>query len=165
MGLAQAILHDPPVLILDEPTSGLDPAQVAGIRDLIRSLAGDHTVILSTHILSEVEAICPRALIIAKGKLRAQGTLAELRAHAEDGIWYELEIAGIDAKGVGSWPEVRLVEPLASLDGFARFRLRADTDPRTAIARRAAALGLDLRALDIRLPTLEQAFIDIVGRE
>ncbi|MFZ5475368.1 MAG: ATP-binding cassette domain-containing protein [Myxococcota bacterium] len=161
VGLAQALLHDPPVLILDEPTSGLDPGQVAGIRDLVRDLAGTHTVILSTHILSEVEALCPRALMIAKGRLVAQGTVEELRARAPGGAWYYVEIGGIDAKGLGALPQIELVEPLGEAGGFGAFRVRAKDDPRPAIAR----LNKPVRALEHRLPTLEEAFIGIVGRE
>src|SRR5947199_2553673 len=79
VGLADALLHNPPVLILDEPTVGLDPAQIRETRKLIRDLGGDHTVLLSTHILPEVEAVCDRAVVIASGKLVAQGTPDELR--------------------------------------------------------------------------------------
>jgi ABC-2 type transport system ATP-binding protein len=78
VGLAQAILHNPDVLILDEPTSGLDPKQIIETRELIGSLAGDHTIILSTHILSEVEHTCERVIIINQGKLVAQDTVANL---------------------------------------------------------------------------------------
>jgi len=78
VGLAQAIIHNPDVLILDEPTSGLDPKQIMETRDLIKSLAGDHTIILSTHIMQEVEATCEKVLIIAKGKLVASDTVANL---------------------------------------------------------------------------------------
>ena len=80
VGLAQAILHNPDVLILDEPTAGLDPNQIIETRDLIKGLAGNHTIILSTHILSEVEATCERVVIIAKGKLVAVDTVANLTA-------------------------------------------------------------------------------------
>src|SRR5207244_2577021 len=79
VGLADALLHDPPVLILDEPTVGLDPTQIRETRKLIRDLGGEHTVILSTHILPEVEAVCDRAIVIASGKIVAQGTPEELR--------------------------------------------------------------------------------------
>jgi len=163
VGLAQALLHDPPVLILDEPTSGLDPAQVAGIRDLVRSLAGDHTVILSTHILSEVEAICPRALVIARGRLVAQGTVGELRDRAAGGPWTYVELDGVDAKDLGGWPGVDRVEPLGVDGRWRAFRVRAAVDPRPALAARAAALGVELRALELRRPSLEEAFIDLVG--
>ena len=80
VGLADALLHDPPVLILDEPTVGLDPTQIRESRKLIKELGGDHTVMLSTHILPEVEAVCDRAIIIAGGKIVAQGSPDELRA-------------------------------------------------------------------------------------
>ena len=80
VGLAQALIHDPKVLILDEPTSGLDPLQIIGIRDLIKELSKEKTIIFSTHILSEVEAIADRIVIINEGKIVSQGTLAELAA-------------------------------------------------------------------------------------
>src|SRR6476660_3958853 len=78
VGLAQAIIHNPEVLILDEPTSGLDPKQIIETRDLIKGLAGDHTIILATHILPEVEQLCERVIIIAKGKLVATDTVQNL---------------------------------------------------------------------------------------
>jgi ABC-2 type transport system ATP-binding protein len=87
VGLAQAILHDPPVLILDEPTSGLDPNQLIGIRQLIRDLGKTKTVIISTHIMQEVEAICDKVIIINKGKIVANNTLEGLRAaHSSDSL-------------------------------------------------------------------------------
>jgi len=87
VGLAQAILHDPPVLILDEPTSGLDPNQLIGIRQLIRDLGKTKTVIISTHIMQEVEAICDRVIIINKGKIAADDTLTGLlAAHGSDSL-------------------------------------------------------------------------------
>ncbi len=90
VGLADALLADPPVLILDEPTSGLDPAQIRETRKLIRELGTDHTMLLSTHILSEVEAVCDAAIIIARGTVVAQGTLAELRQHHGGGSLEEI---------------------------------------------------------------------------
>ncbi len=165
VGLAQAILHDPPVLILDEPTSGLDPAQVAGIRELVLSLAGTHTVILSTHILSEVEALCPRIVMVNRGKLVAQGSLDEVRALAPGGAWTYVEVKGIDGPHLGRMPGVELVEPLATVDGWSAWRVRSAGDPREALAARAAAGDFQLRALERRMPTLEEAFIAIVGRE
>ncbi len=165
VGLAQAILHDPDVLILDEPSSGLDPGQVAGIRELVCSFAGTHTVVLSTHILTEVEAMCPRAMIIAGGQLRAQGTLDELRAQAPGGAWTRVEVRGLDAPTLGALPEVSLVEPLAATEGWPTFRVRGPGDPRPAVAALAAARGATLRCLERRAPTLEEAFLSIVGRE
>jgi ABC-2 type transport system ATP-binding protein len=165
VGLAQALVHDPEVLILDEPTSGLDPAQVVGIRELIGELAGSHTVILSTHILAEVEAICPRAVLICRGKLVAQGTIGELRGQAAGGAYTYVEVQGIDGPALGSLPEVQLVEPAGVVEGWQAFRVRASGDPREALAARAASGEFRLRALERRLPTLVEAFIHIVGRE
>ena len=95
VGLAQAIIHNPDVLILDEPTSGLDPKQIIEIRELLRSLAGDHTIILSTHILSEVEHACERVIIISEGKLVAIDSVANLtnRLRGSEAVALELEAA------------------------------------------------------------------------
>jgi ABC-2 type transport system ATP-binding protein len=95
VGLAQAIIHNPDVLILDEPTAGLDPQQIIHTRELIHSLAGDHTIILSTHILSEVEHSCERVIIIAKGKLVATDSVANLtnRLRGSEAVAVELESA------------------------------------------------------------------------
>src|SRR3954470_13318220 len=82
VGIADALLHNPPVLVLDEPTVGLDPSQIREARRLISELAGDHTVLLSTHILQEVEMVCQRVIIVARGKIVAQGTPEELKNRA-----------------------------------------------------------------------------------
>src|SRR5260370_16082352 len=92
VGLAQAIIHNPDVLILDEPTSGLDPKQISETRELIRSLAGDHTIILSTHILSEVEHTCEQVIIISQGKLVAQDTVINLTNRLRGSEQVALEI-------------------------------------------------------------------------
>ncbi len=91
VGLAQAIIHNPDVLILDEPTSGLDPRQIMETRDLIKGLAGDHTIILSTHILQEVEAMCEQVIVIAKGQLRAIEPLDRLIARGVGAVDVEIE--------------------------------------------------------------------------
>lgn len=166
VGLAQALIHDPPVLILDEPTSGLDPVQVGGMRDLVRELSGSHTVILSTHILSEVESLCPRAVIIDRGRLIADGTLTELRATAPGGTWYYVEVAGVEGPKLGGLPGVKLVEPMGDAgEGFSAWKVRADGDVREMLHARASADGFRLRALERRLPTLEEAFVGMVGKE
>src|SRR3954467_2420127 len=93
VGLAQAIIHNPDVLILDEPTSGLDPKQIIEIRELLKQLSGDHTIILSTHILSEVEHSCERVIIISQGKLVAQDSVANLtnRLRGSEAVCLEVE--------------------------------------------------------------------------
>src|SRR5256714_2435780 len=96
VGLAQAIIHNPDVLILDEPTAGLDPKQINETRDLIRSLAGSHTIVLSTHILPEVEQTCEQVVIINKGKLVATDSVRNLQARARGAESIMLEVAGRD---------------------------------------------------------------------
>ena len=92
VGLAQALVHNPQVLILDEPTVGLDPKQIIEIRELIKSLAGDHTVILSSHILPEVTATCQRIIVINKGKIVAEDTLDQLTARLNKGLIYSMAV-------------------------------------------------------------------------
>src|ERR1700676_2632525 len=94
VGLAQAIIHNPDVLILDEPTAGLDPKQINETRDLIKSLAGDHTIILSTHILPEVEQTCEQVIIISKGKLIATDSVSNLQKRASGAESVIVEVAG-----------------------------------------------------------------------
>src|SRR5881398_4172797 len=98
VGLAQAIIHNPDVLILDEPTAGLDPKQINETRDLIKSLAGDHTIILSTHILPEVEQTCKQVIIISKGKLVATDSVRNLQNRARGAESMLVEVAGRNGK-------------------------------------------------------------------
>lgn len=169
VGLAQAIIHDPPVLILDEPTSGLDPAQVAGMREFVRQLAEERTVILSTHILPEVERLCTRAVLISEGRIIADDSLDGLRKHAGGGVRYRIELRHSDPQAVpaivGALAEVEQVTPQGVDDGFARLDVRAPADPRTAIARLATEQGWMIRAMERHVPSLEEAFLAIVGAE
>jgi ABC-2 type transport system ATP-binding protein len=165
VGLAQALVHDPPVLILDEPTSGLDPAQTAGVRKLIQELSGAHTVVLSTHILREVEALCGRVVMINRGRIVARGTLDEVCAKG-GAPWFAVELSGPDRrevlKAVGALAEVQTVEPL---EGDAMKVVAAEGDPRPAVARLAAERGWEVRRLERVVSSLEDAFLSIVGEE
>jgi ABC-2 type transport system ATP-binding protein len=170
VGLAQAIVHDPAVLVLDEPTSGLDPGQVVGIRDFVRALAERRTVILSTHILSEVEVLCRRAVIIGKGRVLADDTLDGLRERAGGGLRYRIELRGAAhdqvAAAVGALAGIDQVRPLLdSVDGFLAMDVKAPADPRTAIAAMATGAGWQIRAMERHVPSLEEAFLAIVGAE
>jgi ABC-2 type transport system ATP-binding protein len=169
VGLAQAIIHDPAVLILDEPTSGLDPRQVVGIRDFVRNLAEDRTVILSTHILSEVEALADRAIVIDGGQLLADDSLDGLRGRVGEGVRYRVELcapSGVRvATEVGALAEVEQVEPSSEVDGVTCLDVRAPTDPRTAIAGLATGKGWQVRAMERHAPSLEEAFLHLVGEE
>lgn len=169
VGLAQAVLHDPEVLILDEPTSGLDPAQVVGIREFIRGLAEDRTVVLSTHILPEVERLCPRVIMINKGKIVADDSLDGVRKHAGGGVRYRVQLsAGVGVNlpvVVGSLPEVEQVVPGPVVEGHQELEVRAPADPRTVIARLATEKGWSVRTMEKVTPSLEEAFLAIVGKE
>src|ERR1700756_1454617 len=116
VGLAQAIIHNPDVLILDEPTAGLDPKQINETRDLIRSLAGDHTVILSTHILPEVEQTCQKVIIINKGKLVATDSVNNLQSRARGAELVLVEVAGRN----GALDSARVRERLEKIAGVGR---------------------------------------------
>ncbi|MEM9919337.1 MAG: ATP-binding cassette domain-containing protein [Bacteroidota bacterium] len=130
VGLAQAMIHDPEILILDEPTTGLDPNQIVEIRELIKQLGRQKTVILSTHILPEVEATCDRILIINKGKIVADGTAATLRKQAQGQqiLRIRIEDAALDEvyEALQQLPSVAMVDVLDSVQQ--RFELQSHTD-------------------------------------
>jgi ABC-2 type transport system ATP-binding protein len=170
VGLAQALLGDPEVLILDEPTIGLDPRQIAEIRSLIRSLAGQHTVILSTHILPEVSMVCDGVIIINHGRIVAQGTESELVQQAFPSARIELRVAGADgdvAGAVAAIPGVLGVQPLATRDGGVGMLVEAarDRDVRPDLVRLVAGRGWTLQELHQVGMSLEEVFIRAVAGE
>ena len=185
VGLAQALLHEPEVLILDEPTAGLDPNQIGGFRELVRELAGKHTVLLSTHILPEVERTADRVLIIARGKIVAEGTPDELRRgafHKSGGgsgasgasgasggaTVVEAKADAVRLKGVlkavAGVASVE-VEPLA--EGWVRGRVHTedDADRRESLAAAVISNGLPLRELHHERGSLEAFFINITAEQ
>ncbi|PPR59752.1 MAG: putative ABC transporter ATP-binding protein YxlF [Alphaproteobacteria bacterium MarineAlpha4_Bin2] len=113
VGLAQSLLHDPPVLILDEPTDGLDPNQKRHVRDLIREMSTDKAIVISTHILEEVDAVCDRAVVIARGQIKADGTPEELRARAKG---HNAVILSVPEGQVGTIEEVGKIEGVGSIE-------------------------------------------------
>lgn len=131
-GLAQALIHDPEVLILDEPTSGLDPIQIIGIRDLVKSLAHDKTIIFSTHILQEVEAIADRVVIITDGIIVADGTVEELQSKVSQAVRFTLTVAASKPELSGLLDslksELTLDYSVSEKDGFASARIESSTD-------------------------------------
>jgi gliding motility-associated transport system ATP-binding protein len=170
VGLAQAIVSDPHVLILDEPTIGLDPRQITVVRDLIRSLAGDHTVILSTHILPEVSMVCSGVVIINKGAIVAQGPIDTLVEQFFPSSRVEVEIAGAPAAvrdGMRAIPGVLAITELASSDGLARYLVEAPRgrDVRAEIFQLAAQQKWELRELKRVGMTLEEVFMKVVAGE
>lgn len=175
VGIAQAIVHDPPAIILDEPTVGLDPRQIAEVRSLIKSLAGDHTVILSTHILPEVSMTCDRIAIINKGRVVATNTPDNLMAQLTGGSGYELEVEG-DAADIQSrvivflqgLPNVKLVELSADLPE--RHKLRVMAEPGTELVGRdiaATVVGAGVGLYEMRRSqaTLEDVFLELTTEE
>jgi ABC-2 type transport system ATP-binding protein len=167
VGLADALLGEPPVLILDEPTAGLDPTQIRSTRELIRELGQEHTILLSTHILSEVEMTCDSAIIIHRGQVAAQGTLAELVQQAGEQSCLSVRIEGeVDPALVHDLPGVIEVQAQPE-DGCTRLRLTA-TDLDT-LAPRVCSLAVQqswqLRELKPERQTLEDLFVRITGRE
>lgn len=169
VGLAQAILHDPAVLILDEPTDGLDPNQKHEVRELIRRMAGEKCVVLSTHILEEVDAVCTRAVVVARGTIVADETPGALRARAANHNAVTLVVKGDPSTDSGG-----LAEALRSVKGVARiddpvtadgvFRCRVLAERGTEIAPAIAQLVRD-RGLTLDRLGVEQGRLDEVFRE
>src|SRR6185295_18167724 len=168
VGLATAILHDPEVLVLDEPTVGLDPKQIIAIRELIRDLGRERTLILSTHILSEVELLCNRVLIIDKGRIVAEGTPESLRQSSRGASEIRVAFSGVD--GATAEKSAEMSEALGALSGITavapgpeagEFRLAAvtDADPRAEIFRLAVAKGWTLVELAQSKASLEDVFV------
>jgi ABC-2 type transport system ATP-binding protein len=170
VGLAQALLGDPEVLILDEPTIGLDPRQIAEIRSLIRSLAGQHTVILSTHILPEVSMVCDGIIIINHGRIVAQGTESELVQQVFPTARVEVRVArasGDVGEALRAVAGVVAVEPLASRDGAAAFVVESEhgRDVRGELVRLVTGRGWELQELHQVGMSLEEVFIRVVAGE
>ena len=168
VGLAQAILGFPKVIILDEPTVGLDPRQVVEIRDVIRQLAADHTVIISSHILSEIRAICDRVLIIRKGKLVACDTPTRLEEALSAGSAIELLAKGSQSAVeavLDTVPGITDRSVTAQADGTVRIVLSTETDSREVLFLSFAAAGVPLLELRIRNASLEEIFLDLTAED
>jgi ABC-2 type transport system ATP-binding protein len=169
VGLAQAILHSPPILILDEPTSGLDPKQVVEVRRLIRELAGEHTIILSTHVLPEVSMTCERVIIINRGHVVLSSQLQDLTTHGTDLQTLQLElVAPADvAPALAAVRGVQKVEPMPGRDGHRRYRLVAGRDPqlRPQLAAHVVQHGWGLVELRTEETSLEEIYLKVVAAE
>jgi ABC-2 type transport system ATP-binding protein len=173
VGLAQAIIHNPEVLILDEPTAGLDPKQINETRDLIKSLAGDHTIILSTHILPEVEQICQQVIIISKGKLVATDTVDNLQNRSRGAESVLVEVAGRNGSLDPSIVEARI----GKVSGVNRIVLKGkqpthftfevqtqkDQFVRGDLARAIVEAGWDLNEMRSAAVSLEEIFLQLTG--
>jgi ABC-2 type transport system ATP-binding protein len=175
VGLAQAIIHNPDVLILDEPTAGLDPKQINETRDLIKDLAGEHTIILSTHILPEVEQTCEQVIIINRGKLAATDSVRNLQARARGAESVLVEVAGRD----GSLEAPTVQHQLEQVSGVSRVVCKQQVDSRAIfevesqkgrllrgdLARTIVQCGWDLNELRPAAMSLEQIFLQLTESE
>ncbi len=164
VGIAQAIVHDPEVLILDEPTIGLDPKQIMEVRQLIRSLGGEHTVILSTHILSEVEQLCSRVLIINHGQIVAEDTPLGLASRLQGNERIVLKTCTAPAEAVNvleTLPQVNKV--LATDPGTFEIECEAGSDCRADIARLIVESGWGLLQLNATNVSLEDVFLELTA--
>jgi ABC-2 type transport system ATP-binding protein len=172
VGLADALVADPPLLVLDEPTAGLDPNQIRQVRDLIRGLAGTKTVLLSTHILPEVESTCGRVLIIHRGRLVGEGQPGVLRRAGQGGAFLVLEGRGEGARFeqvLRAVPGVRDVTELTRLQGdppVHRIKLLTDGgEVAEAVFGAIAAAGLTLRELRAEGTSLEDVFTKLTTHD
>ena len=170
VGIAQALLNDPPVLILDEPTIGLDPKQIHEVRELVKSLAGNHTVVLSTHILPEVEQTCHRVIIIDHGRIVAVDTPQNLRAQIQGGARVILEVEG---------PAPEIVTTVKAIPGVLDIRIANESGPRSRfyidgeigrdvrseLARTIVNKGWGLLELQSESMSLEDIFIKLTTAE
>lgn len=168
VGLADALIHEPDLLILDEPTIGLDPNQIRSVRELIRDLGQKHTILLSSHILSEVEIVCSRVLILHKGRIQASDTPENLLKTIRRAGSIRLEIKARDgedpAQALRALKGIRDITPAAEVqDGWHSLRLRteADTDLREALFAEAVKRHWQLRELSRVPATLEDVFVEI----
>ncbi|WP_442922177.1 ATP-binding cassette domain-containing protein, partial [Microcoleus sp. B4-D4] len=177
VGIAQAIVHDPPVIILDEPTVGLDPRQIIEVRNLIKSLGGQHTIILSTHILPEVSMTCNRVTIINRGKIVAAGTPENLMGELATGEGYEVEVEGeADLLNSLLLPSLENVQGVRSVELIrkqqfvaGRYHLRAlcesDIEPGREIATAIIASGFGLCEMRRNQATLEDVFLRLTAAQ
>jgi ABC-2 type transport system ATP-binding protein len=175
VGLAQAIIHNPDVLILDEPTAGLDPKQINETRDLIKDLAGEHTIILSTHILPEVEQTCEQVIIINKGKLVATDSVRNLQARARGAESVVLEIAA----RTGALDVAIVQHKLKQVGGVSQVTCKRQGDTQAVfevdsekgrlvrgdLARAVVQAGWDLNELRPSAMSLEEIFLQLTGSE
>jgi ABC-2 type transport system ATP-binding protein len=167
VGLAQAILHNPDVLILDEPTSGFDPKQILETRDLIRSLGGEHTIVLSTHILQEVKAMCESLIIINKGRIVTSGSLDELTRRTGAVLELTTPTGASEEEVKAPLAAVAGVEKVTAANAGGLWRVQIDTeagnDLRPALAAAVLGQGWNLYRLDAASESLDETFLRLTS--
>ncbi|MFP3866657.1 MAG: ABC transporter ATP-binding protein [Desulfobacteraceae bacterium] len=166
LGLAQALLNRPPLLILDEPTIGLDPSQIVEIRQLIKELAGSHTVFLSSHVLPEVSQLCQRVIIINRGQIVASDTPANLTRQLGESSRLAMVVRGPEDKILASFKALPGIKAVTA-SGNGNYLLEADKgqELRPTLARHVVQAGWDLLELKAQEFTLEDVFLNLVTEE
>lgn len=166
VGLAQAIVHNPPVLILDEPTVGLDPKQIIEIRELIKSLAGEHTIVLSSHILPEVTATCGRIIVINRGRIVAEDTIDGLTMRLKKGLLLQMMVAKPNDAGIAA------IRGIAGVNGVSATgpKLVIELSPnqgelRDRVARAAVESGMGILEFGAEKVSLEEIFLQLTTEE
>jgi ABC-2 type transport system ATP-binding protein len=166
VGVAQALVHKPKLLILDEPTSGLDPVQIVEMRQTIHLLKGEHTILLSSHILSEISQTCDRLLVIQHGEIVAQGSEQDLASRLGGGGTIEVEVAGPSARAIEIARAVAGIGAgtvLREGDGVALISLQGNPDLRPQVARALVQGGIDLLRIDRGAARLESIFLKLTA--
>ncbi len=167
VGLAQALLGNPPVIILDEPTVGLDPAQIIGIRKLIRELGEKHTIILSSHVLSEIEAVCDKIIIINNGKIAAQGATDELTGSGKGTRIIRLEIEGREQaiySALKNTDNVISVNKIGETEkGCYAFTVESKKDIRRAVYRAVSRTDCNILMMQPQGHSLEETYLNIIS--
>jgi ABC-2 type transport system ATP-binding protein len=160
VGVAQALVHRPALLLLDEPGSGLDPRQMVEMRTLIRGLRGaEHTVLVSSHLLPEISQTCDRLLVIKEGELVAQGTEAELGQRLGGGGFIEAEVRGGRERVLAALAGVGPVRVTGEAEGVVTLRVEAPAELRPRVAQAVVGAGLELLRLDRGAEKLESLFL------
>jgi ABC-2 type transport system ATP-binding protein len=169
VGIAQAVIHDPKLVILDEPISGLDPAQIVEMRKVVRNLGTNRAVILSSHILNEVSATCDRILVIGRGRLVAQGTEAELTSRQGADAQLVVSVRGEGGRfeeWLANNPRVRRVVGRRPVQpGFASVHIELNGDQREQLLPEIAAAGFGLRLVEAPVDELEEIFLGLTRKE
>ncbi|MCK5687712.1 ABC transporter ATP-binding protein [Myxococcota bacterium] len=168
VGIAQAIIHRPDFVLLDEPTSGLDPVQVVQMREMIESFKGKHTVLISSHILSEIHAICDRILILQNGRIVAEGCQEELASRFLKGQRVELEVRGKAVeieKILSKLPFVSTFQKIGSSDKLLRYTADLKSDQPEELNRALVAGGIGVRSLTRSREELEEIFLHLTGNK
>lgn len=179
VGIAQAIVHQPALLLLDEPISGLDPVQIVEMRNLIRSLRGEHTTVLSSHILSEISETCDRLLVIRDGEIVASGSEADLSAHMTSVHTFEITVRVTepsyrDAPGVPAREVAEALDGVSSAtllpadepgDGIAKLRIAGSGDVREELVKALVQADMGVLRLERSGKELESVFLELTGEE